>query len=92
LETIEDRVLAMESVLEGGSSLVHKSLEGSMSSPNPKATEAHKPTSASVANLEYYYPKYSHDPHITPTIIHIGQVAISEIVNNYLSVFYLLRD
>jgi hypothetical protein len=33
-----------------------------MSSPNPDATEYRKHNSASVPYLEYYYPKYSHDP------------------------------
>jgi hypothetical protein len=33
-----------------------------MSSPNPDATEGCKHNSATVPYLEYYYPKYSHDP------------------------------
>jgi hypothetical protein len=33
-----------------------------MSSPNPDTTEGHKHNSAIVPYLEYYYPKYSHDP------------------------------
>jgi hypothetical protein len=33
-----------------------------MSSPNPDATEGRKHNSATVPYLEYYYPKYSHDP------------------------------
>jgi hypothetical protein len=59
---VEDRVLAMESVFEGGRSWVLKSLEGDMSSPNPDATDGRKHNSATVPHFEYYYPKYSHDP------------------------------
>jgi hypothetical protein len=52
----------MESVSEGGRSWVLISLEGGVSSPNLDATEGCKHNSATVSHLEYYYPKYSHDP------------------------------
>jgi hypothetical protein len=58
---VEDRVSAMESVSDGGRSWVLKSLEGSVSSPNPDGTEVWKYNSATVPYLEYYYPKYSRD-------------------------------
>jgi hypothetical protein len=37
-------------------------LRRGVSSPNPDATEGRKSNSATVTYLEYYYPKYSHDP------------------------------
>jgi hypothetical protein len=52
---VEDRVLAMEIVSNGGRSWVLKSLEGSLSSPNPDATERPKHTLATVPYLDYYY-------------------------------------
>jgi hypothetical protein len=52
----------MESVSEGGRSWVLISLAGSVSSPNPDASHGRKHNSATVPDLEYYYPKYSRDP------------------------------
>jgi hypothetical protein len=52
----------MESFSQGGRSVVLKSLEGGVFSPNPDAPEASKYISATVPYLEYYYPMYCHDP------------------------------
>jgi hypothetical protein len=52
----------MESVSEDGRSLVLKSLEGEVCSPNQDATEGRRHNSTAVPYLESYYPKYSRDP------------------------------
>jgi hypothetical protein len=59
---VEDRVLAIESVSEDGRSWVLISLEGGVCSPNLDATDERKHNSATVPSLEYYCPKYSHNP------------------------------
>jgi hypothetical protein len=58
---VEDRILAMECVSEGGRSWVHISLESGLSSANPDTIEGRKHNLATVPYLEYYYPKYSRD-------------------------------
>jgi hypothetical protein len=62
LETEENRVLAMESVSDRERSWVLRSLEGSVSSLNPDATEGCTHNSATVLYLEYNHPNHSHDP------------------------------
>jgi hypothetical protein len=52
----------MESVSDGRKSWVLIYLEGGVSSPNPNAIEGCKHNLATLPYLEYYYPKYSHDP------------------------------
>jgi hypothetical protein len=52
----------IDSVSEAGRSWVLISLEGSVSSLNPDATEDCTHNSATVRYLEYYYPKNHHDP------------------------------
>jgi hypothetical protein len=67
METEETRVLTIESVTEGGSTLVLIYLEGGISSPNPDTTEGCKYNSATVPYLEFYSPKYSLTPDLTRT-------------------------
>jgi hypothetical protein len=62
LKTEESPVLAMESLTEGGRSWVLISLEDGVFSPNPNAIKRYIYNSPRVHYLEYYYPKYSHDP------------------------------
>jgi hypothetical protein len=62
VETGESRVPTIDSVRERWWSLVHVSLQGDMSCLNANATERYQYTSATVPQLEFYYPKYRRDP------------------------------
>jgi hypothetical protein len=62
LEKVENRVLVVETVAECGRSWVLISLERGMYSPNLDITDRPKYNTAIAPYLEYYYPKYSHEP------------------------------
>jgi hypothetical protein len=62
VETVEARVLEMESVSEIVRSWVLKSLESGVPSPNLDVKNGRKQELATVPYLEDYYPKYSCNP------------------------------